>query len=101
MVDVGQKADTERVAIAAGEVVMQPNTLNLIRDGMLKKGHVLTIARIAGIIAAKRTSELIPLCHKIALTNLDVTLRLDETEDRELRPATADTLGETEAEIEA
>src|SRR5260221_8451265 len=76
MVDVGQKADTERVAVAAGEVGMQPNTLNLIRDGMLKKGDVLTIARIARIMAAKRTSELIPLCHPITLTHLDVTLSL-------------------------
>src|SRR5258707_10561524 len=101
MVDVGQKPDTERTAIAGGEVVMQANTLRVIRDGMLKKGDVLTIARIAGIMAAKRTSELIPLCHPIALTHLDVTLSLDETEHRVLIQATARTLGKTGVEMEA
>src|SRR5260221_6384633 len=101
MVDIGQKADTERVAVAAGEVVMQPDTLNLIRDGMLKKGAVLKIAGIAGIMAAKRTSELIPLCHPIALTHLDVTLSLDETEHCVLIQATARTIGKTGVEMEA
>ncbi|HAE58871.1 MAG TPA: cyclic pyranopterin monophosphate synthase MoaC, partial [Anaerolineae bacterium] len=63
MVDVGHKDDTERIAIARGEIVMKPETLALIRDGQLKKGDVLTVAKIAGIQAAKRASELIPLCH--------------------------------------
>src|SRR5258708_25245584 len=101
MVDVGQKADTERVAVAAGEVVMQPNTLNLIRDGMLKKGDALTIARIAGIMAAKRTSELIPLCHPITPTHLEVTLSLDEGQHRILIQATARTIGKTGVDMEA
>ena len=78
MVDVGAKPNSERVAVAAGEVAMQGETLRLIREGALKKGDVLTVARIAGLIAAKRTSELIPLCHPIALTHLDVALSLDE-----------------------
>ena len=73
MVDVGAKPDSERTAVAGGAVTMQPETLRLIREGALKKGDVLTVARIAGIMAAKRTSELIPLCHPIALTQIDVT----------------------------
>src|SRR5438034_11249996 len=101
MVDVGQKPDTERTAIAGGEVVMQAATLQLIRAGAIKKGDVLTIARIAGIMAAKRTSELIPLCHPIALTHLDVTLTLDETTSRVLIEATARTVGKTGVEMEA
>lgn len=101
MVDVGQKTDTERIAIAAGEVAMQTATLQLIRDGAIKKGDVLTIARIAGIMAAKRTSELIPLCHPIALTHLDVNLTLDEASNRVLIEATARTVGKTGVEMEA
>ena len=101
MVDVGQKADTERIAVAAGEVVMRPETLQLIYDGAIKKGDVLTVARIAGIMAAKRTSELIPLCHPIALTHLDVNLTLDETSSRVLIEATAHTVGKTGVEMEA
>lgn len=73
MVDVGAKADTERIAIARGSVKMQPATLDLIVAGNMKKGNVLTIAQIAGIMAAKRTSELIPLCHQLLLSKVDVT----------------------------
>ena len=101
MVDVGHKADTERIAVAGGEVIMQPETLRLIRDGAIKKGDVLTIARIAGIMAAKRTSELIPLCHPIALTHLDVNLSLDEATNRVIIEATARTIGKTGVEMEA
>lgn len=101
MVNVGHKADTERIAVAAGEVAMQAATLQLIRDGAIKKGDVLTIARIAGIMAAKRTSELIPLCHPIALTHLDVNLTLDEPTNRVLIEATARTVGKTGVEMEA
>src|SRR5258708_5206949 len=101
MVDVGQKLDTERVAIAAGEVTMQPTTLRLIRDGAIKKGDVLTVARIAGIMAGKRTSELTPLCHPIALTHLDVALTLDEPTSRVVIRATARTIGKTGVEMEA
>src|SRR5258708_35996623 len=101
MVDVGHKQDTERIAVAAGEVIMQPATLRLIRDGAIKKGDVLTVARIAGIMAGKRTSELIPLCHPIALTHLDVALALDETASRVVIRATARTIGKTGVEMEA
>jgi cyclic pyranopterin phosphate synthase len=101
MVDVGHKADTERIAIAAGEVTMQPDTLRLIREGAIKKGDVLTIARIAGIMAAKRTAEIIPLCHPLPLTHLDIELTLDDITSRVLIQATARTIGKTGVEMEA
>ncbi len=101
MVDVGQKPETERVAVAAGTVYMKPATLALIRQGALKKGDVLTIARIAGIMAAKKTSELIPLCHPIALTHLDVDLTLDDLNNAVQITAAARTTGKTGVEMEA
>src|SRR5215813_8073334 len=101
MVDVGQKADTERIAVASGEIAMQAETLRMIRDGAIKKGDVLTVARIAGIMAAKRTWELIPLCHPIPLTHIDLTLTLDEPANRVLIEAIARTTGKTGVEMEA
>ena len=101
MVDVGDKPDTERVAVAGGAVYMQPETLRLIAEGALKKGDVLTIARIAGIMAAKRTSELIPLCHPIPLTKVEVDLTLDEAAGAVRIRALARTLGKTGVEMEA
>ncbi len=101
MVDVGAKPDTDRIAVAGGRVVMQPETLRLIRDGALKKGDVLTVARVAGIMAAKRTSELIPLCHPIPLTKIDVELQLDDSNHAVLIQATAKTHGKTGVEMEA
>ena len=101
MVDVGHKDDTERIAIARGEIVMKPETLALIRDGQLKKGDVLTVAKIAGIQAAKRASELIPLCHPIALTQVDVELTLDEVLPGVSISAAAKTVGKTGVEMEA
>jgi cyclic pyranopterin phosphate synthase len=77
MVDVSGKTDTERVAIAKGEVVMKAKTLEMIREGMIKKGDVLAVAQIAGIMAAKRTSELIPMCHPLPLLDIKVDLTLD------------------------
>src|SRR5579859_1589847 len=82
MVDVGAKADTERVAVAAGEVLMSVETLRLIQEGALKKGDVIAVARVAGIMAAKRTSELIPLCHPLPLTHVGVDIELRELDDR-------------------
>lgn len=101
MVDVGMKPDSERMAVAGGSVTMQPGTLRLIRDGQIKKGDVLTVARIAGIMAAKRTSELIPLCHPIALTKIDLDLTLDEVNSAVQITATARTVGKTGVEMEA
>jgi cyclic pyranopterin monophosphate synthase len=101
MVDVGAKEDSERVAIARGEIVMKPETLALIRAGAIKKGDVLTIAQVAGIMAAKKTSELIPLCHPIPLTKVEVDLALDDSLPGVQISATAKTIGKTGVEMEA
>jgi cyclic pyranopterin phosphate synthase len=101
MVDVGEKPDSERVAVAGGSVYMQLETLRLIREGALKKGDVLTVARIAGIMAAKRTSELIPLCHPIPLTKIAVEIVLDDAKGAVHITATARTVGKTGVEMEA
>jgi cyclic pyranopterin monophosphate synthase len=101
MVDVGEKPDTERLAVAGGAVLMQPDTLRLIREGALKKGDVLTVARIAGIMAAKRTSELIPLCHPLPITDIDLDLALDEQRSAVTITATVRTRGKTGVEMEA
>ena len=101
MVDVGQKPDTQRMAIARGEVHMLPETLQLIKEGNVKKGDVLAVARVAGIMAAKRTGDLIPLCHPLSLTHVGVDVELDEDESRVLIEATAKTTGKTGVEMEA
>lgn len=101
MVDVGSKPETERMAFAKGEVVMQPETLKLIREGNLKKGDVLTVAQIAGIVAAKRTSELIPLCHPLPLDHVEVEFELSEELPGIEIAATAKTSGKTGVEMEA
>jgi len=101
MVDVGEKADTERIAIARGEVSLNLNTVSLIRQGLMKKGDVLTVAQIAGIQAAKKTSELIPLCHPIPLTSIEVTLELDEGLPGVQIQAQVKTTGKTGVEMEA
>ncbi len=101
MVDVSAKDDTERIAIARGEIVMKPETLALIRAGSIKKGDVLAVAQVAGIMAAKRTSELIPLCHPLPLSKVDVELTLDESLPGVRITATAKTVGKTGVEMEA
>ena len=101
MVDVGGKPDTERVAIAAGEVHMRAETLAVIRAGQIKKGDVLTTAQLAGVMAAKRTSDLIPLCHPIALTHVDVICELRDDLPGVAITATARTTGKTGVEMEA
>lgn len=101
MVDVGAKPETERIAIARGQVSMKQETLALIREGALKKGDVLSVARIAGVLAAKRTSELIPLCHPIAVTHIDVQVTLDDQPPRVLIQASVRTIGKTGVEMEA
>jgi len=101
MVDVGHKPDSERTAVAKGEVHMRPETLELIRDGLIKKGDVLSAARLAGIMAAKRTSELIPLCHPLMLTQVQVSLEMDAGLPGILITATARVVGKTGVEMEA
>jgi cyclic pyranopterin monophosphate synthase len=101
MVDVGAKPETERLAVARGEVVMKHATLGLIRAGAIKKGDVLTVAQIAGITAAKRTSDLIPLCHPLPITHIDVSFALDDNLPGVLISATVKTTGKTGVEMEA
>ncbi len=101
MVDVGQKMDTERVAVAKGEVLMRAETLALIQAGALKKGDVLAVAQIAGVMAAKRTADLIPLCHPLPLTQVLVDLELDADLPGVKITATARTVGKTGVEMEA
>lgn len=101
MVDVGNKPDTERTAIARGEVVMRPETLALIQQGAMKKGDVLTVAQLAGVMGAKRTAELIPLCHPLPLHHIDVTLELDPALPGVRITATTRTTGKTGVEMEA
>lgn len=101
MVDVGAKASTHRVAVAEGRIVMLPATLDLVRQGTAKKGDVLGIARVAAIQAAKKTSDLIPLCHPIALTRVAVELEVDEASSAVTCRCTAETVGPTGVEMEA
>jgi len=101
MVDVGDKASTHRVAIATGRIQMNPNTYELIESGGHKKGDVLGIARIAGIQAAKKTADLIPLCHPIALTHVSIEFQSDRSSHRIYCQARAETTGPTGVEMEA
>ncbi|OYY50594.1 MAG: cyclic pyranopterin monophosphate synthase MoaC [Methylophilaceae bacterium 17-44-8] len=101
MVDVGDKAHTKRVAVASGQICMLPETLQLITHGEAKKGDVLGIARIAAIQASKKTSDLIPLCHPIALTSVKVQFDVDTPESIITCQVTCETVGQTGVEMEA
>lgn len=101
MVDVGSKDVTQRRAIASGRIIMLPETLQVIAQGNHKKGDVLGIARIAGIMAAKKTSDLVPLCHPLALTNVSVEFQLDTDNHAVNCQATVATAGQTGVEMEA
>ncbi|TMJ13563.1 MAG: cyclic pyranopterin monophosphate synthase MoaC [Bacillati bacterium ANGP1] len=101
MVDVGRKRETRREAVARGEVAMAPGTLRLITTRSARKGDVLGVAQVAGIAAAKRTWELIPLCHPIPLTGISVQLTLDSRTSRVRIEARVRTVGRTGAEMEA
>ncbi len=101
MVDVGDKARTRRIAIAEGVIEMQPKTLDLILAGEHKKGDVLGIARVAGIMAAKRTADLIPLCHPLMLTRVEVEFNTHSDQHRVHCLATVETQGQTGVEMEA
>ena len=101
MVDVGDKAPTKRRAIAAGRVLLAPETLELIRNGGVKKGDVLTVAQIAGIMAAKQTGNIIPMCHPLGLNGIDLSLRLNEERCSVEIEATVSCTGNTGVEMEA
>ena len=101
MVDVSDKAETARTAVAFGRVLVNENTFALIRSGGLKKGDVLTTAQIGGIMGAKRTAELIPMCHNITLSGVDIDFHLNEAELAVEITATAKCTGQTGVEMEA
>jgi len=101
MVDVGDKAVTKRQAIAEGTIVMQAETLQRIINGNNKKGDVLSVARIAGVMAAKKTADLIPLCHPLALSHVDIQLNIEEADNAVKCIATVETSGKTGVEMEA
>jgi cyclic pyranopterin phosphate synthase len=101
MVDVGAKEETRRTAVAAGFIRMLPATLEIVRSGTAKKGDVLGVARIAGIQAAKKTSELVPLCHPVPLTSVSIDFALDPPASRVECRATVECTGKTGVEMEA
>jgi cyclic pyranopterin phosphate synthase len=101
MVDISDKSDTERVAIAKGAVVMRPATLALIEAGSMKKGDVLATAQVAGVMAAKRTAELIPLCHPLSLNQVAIDFQFDQDLPGIEITATVKTFGKTGVEMEA
>ena len=107
MVDVGEKDSTERIAIASGQVYLRPNTMSLIKQGNIKKGDVLAVAQVAGIMGAKKTSDVIPMCHPLLLTNVDITFDTNSKADSitglcciEVK-ATVKVTGQTGVEMEA
>jgi len=101
MVDVGDKDQTHRVAVTSGRIVMAPATLELIASGGHKKGDVLGIARIAGIMAAKKTSDLVPLCHPLPLTHVSIDFEVDAEQSTVLASCRCETRGQTGVEMEA
>ena len=101
MVDVGEKAETKREALASGMIRMSEECFQKVKEGSMKKGDVLGVARIAGIMGAKKTAELIPLCHPIALTHVAVDFELDEAAHAVICRATCETRGQTGVEMEA
>lgn len=101
MVDVGAKRETRRIAVACGSILMQPDTFRRVAEGRAKKGDVLGVARVAAILAAKRTPELIPLAHPISLTRVAIEFELDAARAAITLIATAECLGRTGVEMEA
>ena len=101
MVDVGSKVITERIAVTEGYIQMQADTLKLIAGGGHKKGDVLAVARIAGIMAAKKTADLIPLCHPLPITHVSIDFEIDNTHNQIRCQCTVKTSGQTGVEMEA
>lgn len=101
MVDVSEKSETHRIAIASGRICMESATFELVKTGTAKKGDILGISKIAAIMAAKKTSDSIPLCHPLALTRVSVDFGLDEISNSVICTAEVETIGRTGVEIEA
>ncbi|VAX33012.1 Cyclic pyranopterin monophosphate synthase accessory protein [hydrothermal vent metagenome] len=101
MVDVSEKPPTAREAVASGTILMRPETLTLLKENRVAKGDVLQVARVAGIMAAKKTPDIIPLCHSLSITNVSVDFTLDEEQSRVLIESRVKTVGQTGVEMEA
>lgn len=101
MVDVSEKKTTKRTATVSGKVIMKPETLKRIKEGKIAKGDVLAVAQVAGVMAAKKTSDLIPMCHPLALTSVDISFDTDQSDNTVYLEATVSTLGVTGVEMEA
>ncbi|NLP43591.1 MAG: cyclic pyranopterin monophosphate synthase MoaC [Peptococcaceae bacterium] len=101
MVDVSNKADTERVAVARGEIRMKPETLALVKDKALAKGDVLAVSQVAAVMGAKKTAEIIPMCHPLFLSGIDVSFTIDEEQSKIDIEARVKTTGKTGVEMEA
>jgi cyclic pyranopterin phosphate synthase len=101
MVDVSEKADTVRIAVARGEVRMKPDTLALIKKGAMAKGDVLAVSQVAAVMGAKKTPELIPMCHPLLLTGIDVSFHINEGESKVEIEAVVKLAGKTGVEMEA
>lgn len=101
MVDVSEKNTTKRTATVSGKVIMKPETLKRIKEGKIAKGDVLAVAQVAGVMAAKKTADLIPMCHPLALTSVDISFDTEKIENTVYLEATVSTLGVTGVEMEA
>jgi len=101
MVDVSNKGDTTRIAVARGEVSMKPETLSLVKEGGIAKGDVLAVSQVAGIMGAKRTPDLIPMCHPLMLSGIDMAFFINEKESKVEIEATVKLTGKTGVEMEA
>ena len=101
MVDVSEKSETKRVAVAAGNIFMKKETLQKIKEGTMKKGDVLSVAQVAGIMGAKKTSDIIPMCHAIMISGCDINFELDFEKNKINVTASAKTVGQTGIEMEA
>jgi len=100
MVDVGEKKDTLRIAIAEGEIIMRHSTLKMIKDKEISKGDVLGVAQVAGIMAAKKTSQIIPMCHPLLLTSININFKINEEKNRVIIQSQVKTMGKTGVEME-
>jgi len=100
MIDVGGKDDTLRIAIAEGEIIMQPSTLKMIKDKEISKGDVLGVAQVAGIMAAKKTYEIIPMCHPLLLTSININFKINEGKNKIIIQSQVKSVGKTGVEME-
>lgn len=101
MVDVGEKKDTDRIAVAKGSIILSKEVLKKVKDGTMKKGDVISVAQVAGIMGAKKTADIIPMCHNIFITGVDLKFEIDEERSAIDIEAVASTIGKTGIEMEA